>query len=118
MLRLPRRTAAIGMWDLGFGVRKFGHSSTRQPGMSQGHTGLMLCAITVMPTFRKVNDAVCRSALNAMHCSRPEFCTDQMLGKGGQNKVHPWAHPGQPRLGKHAALEHIPVFSSMPRVSP
>lgn len=45
-------------------------------GIKEGHTDLMLCAVTVMPTFRKVNDVVCRSALNAVDCSRPEFCTD------------------------------------------
>lgn len=72
ILRLPR-TAAIDMRDPGFYVRKFSHSSTRQPGMSQG---LMLCTVSVVPTFRKVNDVVCRSVLNAVHWSRPEFCTD------------------------------------------
>lgn len=87
ILRLPRRTTAIGIWDPGFCVRKFGHPSTRQPGMSPGHTGLMLRAlITVMPTFRKVNDVVYRSALNAV----PEFCMDLSAGKGrAEKKVHP-----------------------------
>lgn len=83
-----------GSWVL---CQEMWPSITRQLGMSQGHTGLMLCAlITAMPSFRKVSDVVCRSALNAV----PEFCTDSMLGKGGQEKVH----PGQHRLGKHASL--------------
>lgn len=65
-----------GSWVL---CQEMWPSITGQPGMSQGHTGLMLCAlITVMPTFRKVNDVVCRSALNAV----PEF----YAGKGRAEK--------------------------------
>lgn len=51
--------------------------------MSQG---LMLCVITVVSTFRKVNDVACKSALNAVHCSSLNFAQMKCWEREGRKR--------------------------------